>query len=50
MTPISHPCMGVVLTEKTKQHGHGMEQFIEFGDSRQAISIFVDDQDFIHNA
>lgn len=52
LCPTSHPGKGIVLTEATRQHGHGMEQFVAFGncDANQAVKIFVDDQDHIHNA
>lgn len=52
LCPISHPGKGIVLTKDTRQHGHGMEQFIAFDDcdETRAIKIFVDDQDHIHNA
>lgn len=50
LCPSSHPGRGIVLTEETRQHGHGMEQMLSFGDESKAVSIFVDDQDHIHNA
>lgn len=50
LCPSSHPGKAIVLTEETRQHGHGMEQMVAFGDSEKAVKIFVDDQDHIHNA
>ena len=40
-----------VFTTKTQQHGHGMDQFVTFGDANDAnaMTVFVDG-DFIHNA
>lgn len=50
LCPSSHPGKAVVLTEETRQHGHGMDQMVAFGDAANAVNIFVDDQDHIHNA
>ena len=46
----SHPGRAIVLKKSTRQHGHGMEEFIKVGDEKDAISIFVDDDNHIHNA
>lgn len=46
----SHPGRAIVLKNETKQHGHGMEEFIKVGDQKDAISIFVDEDNHIHNA
>lgn len=52
LCPSSHPGKGIVLSKETRQHGHGMEQMLTFGDasSSSAVHIFVDEQDHIHNA
>ena len=46
----SHPGKAIVLQNNTQQHGHGMEEYIKVGDEKDAISIFVDEDDHIHNA
>jgi hypothetical protein len=46
----SHPGKAVVLKNEVRQHGHGMEEFIKLGDEKDAISIFVDEDNHIHNA
>jgi len=48
MTLRSHPGKGVCLTNKNRQHGHGMEEFLTLGDSHNAISIFADNNHHIH--
>jgi len=50
LCPLSHPEKAIVLTEVTRQHGHGMEQELAFGDASKAVAVFVDDQYHIHNA
>lgn len=46
----SHPGKAIVLKNEVKQHGHGMEEFIRLGEEKDAISIFVDEDNHIHNA
>ena len=46
----SHPGKAVVLKDEVRQHGHGMEEFIKLGDEKDAVSIFVDEDNHIHNA
>ena len=46
----SHPGKAVVLKGKIEQHGHGMVEYIKLGEEKDAISIFVDEDNHIHNA
>ena len=46
----SHPGRAIVLTGTVRQHVHGLEEFIKVGDEKDAISIFVDEDNHIHNA
>ena len=46
----SHPGKAIVLKNETKQHDHGMEEFITLGDEKDAISVFLDEDYHIHNA
>ena len=46
----SHPGKAIVLKNEVRQHGHGMEEMIKLGDEKDAISIFIDEDNHIHNA
>jgi hypothetical protein len=43
LCPSSHPGKGIVLTEEVRQHGHGMEQMVAFGEAENAVQIFIDE-------
>merc|ERR1719329_11341 len=46
----SHPGKAIVLKNEVIQHSHGMEEMIKLGDEKDAISVFVDEDNHIHNA
>ena len=46
----SHPGKAIVLKNEVKQHDHGMEEFIKLGEEKDAVSIFVDEDNHIYNA
>ena len=50
LKPSSHKGKGVVLSEETRQHGHGMEQMLELGSEDKAIKILVDAHNHFHLA
>jgi len=49
MVLFSHPGKAIVLTHETRQHGHGMEQMMKVGDEKDAMWVFKDADNHIHN-
>ena len=49
LKPTSHKGLNIVVNkQRDRQHGHGTDQILEFGDEKDVISVFLDENNHLH--